>query len=131
MPHNETHLSTWQWWSKRRLRYNLALMAAGFTAFVLMNVIETSFEEQFPEYELTAFTLFFTALGAIAILVVANLCYLLGPLSEWLIRPDDVGRYRFVTYGLGFWLSMALPFLVPAFSLAIAFREPLKRALGS
>jgi hypothetical protein len=56
MPHNETHLSTWQWWSKRRLRYNLALMAAGFTAFVLMNIIESSFEEQFPEYELTAFT---------------------------------------------------------------------------
>ena len=46
-------------------------------------------------------------------MVLANLCYFLGPLTEWLFRPEDPERYRRTVYKLGFWFSVALPFSVP------------------
>jgi riboflavin transporter FmnP len=41
----------------------------------------------------------------------ANVCYFIGPFSEYLVRPTDVARYRRVAFRLGLWLSCALPFL--------------------
>jgi hypothetical protein len=45
---------------------------------------------------------------------VANLCYWLGPLSERLVKPTNVDRYRRIAYQLGFWFSVLLPLSIPA-----------------
>jgi len=102
-----------QWWGARRLRYNVALALAGLGAFILYVVLAWSFEDRFNQVEITAFTVAFQAIGYVMAMVVANVCYLLGPLSERVVKPAKLSSYRAVAYNLGLWFSVALPFLAP------------------
>ena len=75
-----------------------------------------------PCAEITLFTTVFQGLGFLFMIAVANVCYLAGPLSESIIRPRNVDRFRRVTFQLGFWFSVLLPFAIPvivAFSYLI------------
>jgi hypothetical protein len=112
-----TFRETWQWWSERRLRYNLALFAAGACAFILYAAVVWSFQERLPQAEITLFTIIVQGIGFLCAVLVANVCYLLGPLAERVVAPGDVERFRLSTYRLGFWFSVALPFLIPALVL--------------
>jgi hypothetical protein len=103
-----------QWWGARRLRYNVALLLAGLGAFISYVALAWSFEEHLNQVEVTAFTVAFQAIGYFVAMGVANVCYFLGPLSERVVRPANLKSYRTVTYTLGLWFSVALPFLVPA-----------------
>jgi hypothetical protein len=56
----------------------------------------------------------FQAVGYLIAVGVANLCYFLGPISERILEPRNVPAYRKITYNIGFWFSVLLPFLMPA-----------------
>ena len=66
------------------------------------------------EIEITLFTTAFQTVGYLFMMAVANVCYYAGQLSESLVKPTDVDRYRRVTFRLGFWVSVLLPFGIPA-----------------
>jgi hypothetical protein len=70
-----------------------------------------------PGAEITLFTTAFQAIGYLFMMAVANVCYLAGPLSESLVKPTNLDRYRSITYWLGFWFSVLLPFSIPALVL--------------
>jgi hypothetical protein len=73
-----------------------------------------------PGAEITLFTTAFQAAGYLFMMAVANVCYLAGPLSESLVKPTNLDRYRRITYWLGFWFSVLLPFSI----LALVFLNP-------
>jgi hypothetical protein len=66
-----------------------------------------------PCAEITLFTTAFQGLGFLVMVAVANVCYLAGPFCESIIRPQNVDRYRRLTFQLGFWFSVFLPFTIP------------------
>ena len=104
------------WWERRRLRYNIGLVVAGLLAFVCyVGVVDRGISTGArPGAEITLFTTAFQAIGYLFMMAVANVCYLAGPLSESLVKPSNSARYRRVTYLLGFWFSVLLPFSIPA-----------------
>jgi len=111
---------TWAWWQARRLRYNLALAAAGLAAYGLFVCLFYLFGR--PVWNNWQGALSMTVFLGVAFLVligVANVCYVLGPITEALVKPSDAERYRRTTYAMGFWASVALPFVFPALNLAL------------
>jgi hypothetical protein len=65
----------WRWWEKRRLTYNLALLAAGLPSVGLVTLLE-----------LGSGTFEWFYIGPIlAYAIMANLCYTLGPIADSLI----------------------------------------------
>lgn len=102
-----------QWWGERRLPYNLGLVGAGIGAFLAYIALVWTFEDHLNQVEITAFTVTFQALGYLAAMAVANICFSLGPLSERVLKPANLTSYRTIAYRLGFWFSVLLPFLVP------------------
>jgi hypothetical protein len=118
------------WWEKRRLLYNLGLVVAGILAFACYVFVLIHFEDVIrapdPSQE-DAFTLFTIGLqgfGYLFMMLVANVCYFLGPISEKLIRPHNVDAYRKIAFRLGFWGSVALPFCVPVLLTLLAIFYP-------
>jgi hypothetical protein len=112
------------WWSARRWRYNVGLLAAGMTAFVSYLVVLSIFSDAFKYAEVTVFTTAFQAAGYLVCVAIANVCYQLGPLSEHWFRPENPTAYRQITFALGFWFSVALPFSIPALLIIRAFIYP-------
>jgi hypothetical protein len=108
-------LSAFEWWSKRRFHYNIGLVIAGVIAFVAYATIVFSFEERIPDAEITFFSTMFQAVGYLIAMGIANIFYFLGPLSERILKPKNVTTYRKLTYNIGFWFSVLLPFSIPAF----------------
>src|SRR5690242_12639825 len=104
------------WWGQRRLRYNIGLIVAGLLAFaVYVAVVDRGTSKgTMPDAEITLFTTAFQAFGYLVMMMVANLCYNLGRWSKSVIKPKNVDNYRRVTYWLGFWFSVLLPFTIPA-----------------
>jgi hypothetical protein len=100
------------WWSARRLRYNVGLVVAGVLAFAAYALIGSTLSSRI-NFEVTVFTIFFQCIGYLLMIGLANVCYFLGPFSERIIRPSDPQRYRVVCYRLGFWFSVLLPFSIP------------------
>jgi hypothetical protein len=108
-------VSAKEWWSRRRGRYNIGLIKAGLLAFVCYVAVVfwgTSIGA-IPDADNNLFTTIFQGVAYLFMMVLANLCYWLGQLSERIIKPTDVDRYRRITFGLGFWLSVLLPFSIP------------------
>ncbi len=65
-----------------------------------------------PGAEIMLFTTAFQAMGYLFMMAMANVCYFAGPLSESLVKPTNLDRYRRVTYQFGFWFSVLLPFSI-------------------
>jgi len=99
------------------MQYNIALVLAGLGAFIAYAAIAWSFQDHFNQLEITAFTILFQAVGYAVAMAAANVCYFLGPLAERLVRPANVTAFRKITYRLGLWFSVLLPFLLPALLL--------------
>ena len=111
----------WRWWESRRLRYNIGLAIAGASAwgvFAAESLLMTDWFSLSVSGTLATGLLWLVAMG------VANLLYVLGPVSERVLKPTDRDAYRRRVFGLGFWFSMAVPFLVPA-AVLIAILSPL------
>jgi hypothetical protein len=84
------------WWEARRFRYNVALILAGLLAAALSIGATMVFEDRIgiDEFEVTAFTIGFQVLAYGIAMLLANLCYLLGPLGERLVEPAHRPSYR-------------------------------------
>jgi uncharacterized protein YacL len=101
------------WWNKRRLRYNIGLVIAGLIAFIsYVFVVQTLIIPKDNSAEITIFTILFQGFGYLIMILIANVLYFIGPLSERLFRPRDTDRFRKITFGLGLWFSIALPFSI-------------------
>lgn len=110
----------WRWWEGRRLRYNLALALAGWLAYALFWVLMITCNAPMvlDGRQIIAQTLFM-GVGYLVFMGVANIFYLLGMLSESVARPEDVDHFRERTWAIGFWGSIALPFLFPLAVFAV------------
>lgn len=104
----------WLWWERRRLRYNVGLAIAGWTAYVAAWLIMFALGEPMPNEprQVLSMTLFLGA-GFLVVMAAANVAYLAGVLTETIVRPRDLDGYRNRAWNLGFWGSLALPFLFP------------------
>jgi hypothetical protein len=112
--------SCWQWWQSRRLRYNLSLAAAGMVAYGLALALPTALRQPaWPSLQGGVAMTLYLGVGYLILMGVANVCYLVGPGLEALLRPADPGSFRRSAFALGFWGSVALPFAFPAMILAM------------
>jgi hypothetical protein len=112
---------TGDWWSHRRLRYNVVLVVAGIVAYAV--VLETRCLPA-ADVEITLFTTAFQAIGYLIAMAIANVFYNLGRWMEAVLRPDNVAAYRKWAWGLGVGLSVALPFTIPV-AVAITRCRPV------
>ena len=105
-----------EWWSKMRLKYNYGLIFSGILAFILY-VIVVEFvvfqSSKNTEIEITLFTTFFQGIGYLILIGIANLFYNLGQISERIVKPKNITKFRKRIFDLGFWFSISLPFLIP------------------
>jgi hypothetical protein len=100
------------WWSRRRLRYNVALIVAGLVGFCsYAAAVDRCILLHVPgEWEITIFTTVFQGFAYLVMIGVANICYFLGPWSERVFQPRNVATYRKTAFRLGFWFSILLAF---------------------
>jgi hypothetical protein len=111
---------TWAWWEARRLKYNIGLALAGWIAYGLYAAIFYAFGRPIWEHWNSALGItLFLGLGFLALMGVANIWYLVGAIAESVIQPTDRDAFRKRAFALGFWGSMAVPFLFPLANLAI------------
>ena len=111
---------SFRWWLERLPRYNLGLIIAGLSAFMAYLLIGTLLLPASAGFEVTFFSLLFQSIGYLILMVFANLCFLIGPVSESMLRPDDVASYRKKWHTLGCRLSFVLPFGAPLVLLLVA-----------
>lgn len=113
----------WLWWEARRLRYNVALALAGWVAYGLYWLLLLTYAApRFIDWRQVLGQTLFMGAGYLAVMGVANILYLLGVLTESIARPEDIDHFRERTWAIGFWGSIALPFLFPlaVFALFLA-----------
>ena len=75
------------------------------------------------------FTTAFQGLGFLFMVAVANVCYLAGPFCESVIKRTNLDRYRRVTFQLGFWFSVLLPFTIPVIVALSYLIHPVRAAV--
>jgi hypothetical protein len=110
---------SWSWWEARRLRYNLALIVSGLAAYAVSVGLFMAFGvDVMGDWRLIAGMTIWGGVGYLGFIVFANLCYLLGPVTESLIHPQDAEGFRQRLFNLGFWTSALLPFTFPLMTLA-------------
>ena len=112
-PNINSDLISYDWWEKKRLGYNIGLINAGILAFIFYNIIFETLIPSSPENEITLFTTIFQGIGYLIFIGVANIFYFLGSILEKVIKPNNIDKFRIVTFNLGFWFSVILPFTIP------------------
>ena len=108
------NLSTSEWWSQRRFKYNIGLIIAGVLAFIAHAAIVFSFKARIPDAEITVSTTMFQAVGYLIVIGIANICYFLGPLSERMLKPKNLTNYQHITFKIfytqrSFWITEGWP----------------------
>lgn len=110
---------TWAWWEARRLRYNVSLAAAGWAAYGLTVALHYAFgDAMFDNWRLAVGVTMALGTGFLVLMGFANICYLAGATVESVVAPADRDGFRRGAYALGYWGSLALPFLFPLLNLA-------------
>jgi len=109
-----TNLTIRDWWAKRRVKYNIGLIIAGFTAFIAYAILGGILIAPYDnDFEVTLFTIFFQGIGYLFMMLVANLFYNLGPYVDKQYNKDNSEAFRQRLFNFGFWFSVAIPFLIP------------------
>ena len=110
----DTILITREWWSNRRVKYNIGIIIAGFSSFIAYAILgEILIAPYDDNFEVTLFTIFFQGIGYLFMMLVANLFYNLGPYVDKQYNKENSEAFRQRLYKFGFWFSVGLPFLVP------------------
>ena len=112
--------ASFQWWLSRLPKYNLGLVIAGVSAFFVYVLIGSLLLPAKDEFEVSFFTVLLQGIGYMIMMVIANVCYFIGPVSESVLRPDDVSQYREKFYKFGSRFSFALPFSAPLMLMIVA-----------
>jgi hypothetical protein len=103
---------TWSWWQSRRLSYNLAIAGAGAASYATSLALHYTFgNAPFASASEAISQTIFLGTMYLVVMGLANLCYLLGPFAEMVLRRADPERYRRTAYAMGFWFSVGAPFL--------------------
>ena len=113
------------WWSARRKRYNITLIAAAPLSLVATLAVWGLFEERLPCLEITGVSIILGFPLFLMGLLLANICYLLGPLSELMVRPRNVVLYRTWVYRAGTAFSLLLVLSPALVNLVSALLGPL------
>jgi hypothetical protein len=113
------------WWSVQRGPYNVALAVAFPISVISLFVVWALFEERLPCFEINGAGLFFGIILFGFGMGLANICYLLGPLSERLIRPRYPTLFRRWVFGIGLAFSLLLVFFPVGVTLTNALLGPL------
>jgi len=109
----------WTWWQAKRLRYNLSLAGAAWAAYFLMVGESQAFGHPVWEGVGGAISMtIFCGAGWLVVTGFANVAFLLGPALESWLKPSDTARYRQSAWRMGFWGSLAVPFIFPVLQLA-------------
>ncbi len=109
----------WNWWELRRLSYNLALAIAGWLAFAAAVSLAYGFGKPvWSTWQEALGSVLFMGAGYLVVIGAANVCFLLGAITESLARPADSERFRRRAHAMGVWGSFATPFLFPLVVLA-------------
>jgi hypothetical protein len=124
----DSDLTPFQWWESRRLRYNVGMVVAGLLAFIVYITELAVFRDRIPDAEINVFMIGLQGVGYLLFMLVANGFYFLGALTERLPHMRSLASHRRLVYRLGFWFSMALPFLAP---LLIAYYAVFHPGLAS
>ena len=115
MPSTTKRVSTWDiiiWWELRRIPYNLAVGATGFGSVLIMELIASTLIPPGDD----AVEPMLLMLGIVLFGIMANVCYTLGSIVEWLWvkgspARHDAFRSRYFRLGLSFSCLLAsLPF---------------------
>ena len=120
----EAEVSADAWWERRRLSYNLVLVAAAPISVLGLFFVWWLFEARLPCLEITSFSLMIGAFNFVAGLAFANLCYFLGPLSEKLAQPRNVSKFRNRVFAMGVAFSLLLIFFPVIANLLAAALYP-------
>jgi hypothetical protein len=106
-------------WSTRRRRYNLALVASGVAAGIAFFAVLVAWEVWPPppgEFAHADFEMLSLIGGPIIFAIgvgLANLCYSVGARVELFLRPRNPEAFRRRAFSIGVAVSVALPWLVP------------------
>lgn len=122
MPATPLVETPFQWWLPRLPMYNVGLAVAGIVAFILYVIVGSLLV---TDFELNPLFTLVQAFGYLVMMGVANVCYMIGPISESVLRPDDVRLYRDRWYNFGCRFSFALPFCIPVLVLLLAVLQLL------
>lgn len=112
--------STWTWWEGRRLIFNLGLFAVGWLGFGIEILASNLWS---PRPIDPAYAVLWQGLVYVFYMVGANVLYLLGALTEGVLKPEPVEVFRRQAWRMGFATSLALPLIV-AIVVAIAIGLP-------
>src|SRR3712207_943791 len=91
---DESNLSAFQWWEARRLHYNVSLIVSGILAFLAYLLVLSIFSDRIPDAEISLFTILLQGIGYLFFMLVANVFYFLGALSERLPRIRVLESHR-------------------------------------
>src|SRR5204863_7876642 len=83
------------------------------------------FEDRLPCLEITGFSILAGFPLFLIGLALANICYLLGPLSERLVRPRNLTAFRSWVFRAGLGFSLLLAFSPAILNLIAALLGPL------
>ena len=110
------------WWESRRQKYNILLVVAGVTAFILYAILGSLLIAPYDdEFEITLFTIFFQGVGYLIMMGIANFCYSLGQKMENQINKQQSDSLRQRLFNLGCLFSFCLPFLIPVLVIVSYF----------
>jgi len=100
-----------EWWAKRRLRYNIGLLVAGFGALILFLIIGSPPHKFSPDDD--GINIVLQGPAYLFMIGIANVFYYLGYYVDSKYNKDNTDSFRKKLYNLGFWFSVGLPFLLP------------------
>jgi hypothetical protein len=112
------------WWATQRKCYNITLTIAAPLSLVASLIVWGVFEKRLPCLEITAVHGFLALPLFMIGLVLANICYFFGPLSERIIRPRNVNNFRSWVYGAGAVFSVVIVFSPAILNLISALLGP-------
>lgn len=110
----------WSWWEGRRLGYNIALGLSGWVAYGLTLALYHAFHRfYFTSFEFALSVTLLLGCGFLVVMGAANIFYLLGALTESIVAPADRAAFRRQAFALGFWGSVAAPFIFPLINFSL------------
>jgi sterol desaturase/sphingolipid hydroxylase (fatty acid hydroxylase superfamily) len=111
---NIPNLTKKDWWESNRKKYKKGLVVSGITAFLAYAILGSCLIAPYDhEFEITLFTISFQGVGYWIMMQIANLFYDLGYYIDNRFSTEGNLVFSQRLFNLGFWVSVALPFLIP------------------
>lgn len=113
-----------KWWENKRKYYNLGLIISGIVAFILYVILGTILIMPYDhEFEITLFTIVFQGFGYLLLMLIANLFYFLGNITDRELNKNNDENFRKNLFKAGLIFSVSLPFLIPIMIVITYFLE--------